>query len=337
MVVPPREAAEKRDGKPVLELDGVQVSFGSGKDGFPVVNGVSLTLEAGKTLGIVGESGCGKSILSLSILRLLPSGAAITGGDIRLSGNSIARLPERDIRKLRGNEISMIFQEPMTALNPVFTVGRQLSEVFETHQGLDRKEARSKAIEILGAVGVPSPEMRIDNYPSQLSGGMRQRVMIAMALACRPKVLIADEPTTALDVTIQAQILELIRALQTKFGTAVIFISHDLGVIAEVSDRIAVLYGGKVVEEADTEDLFSNPRHPYTQGLMRAVPQPDADELPEELFEIPGTVPSPAEKVSGCRFHPRCSVARDICREREPDTLEVAPRHFVACWEARDV
>ncbi|MGV8855874.1 MAG: ABC transporter ATP-binding protein [Devosia sp.] len=319
---------------PLLEIDNLVVDFGSADHRLRVVDGVSLNLVSGETLGIVGESGCGKSILSLSILGLLPSGARVTSGAIRLAGRDLTALSAREITRIRGNEISMVFQEPMTALNPVLSIGEQLAEVFRTHQGAHRSEAKALAVEALRAVGVASPETRVRNYPAQLSGGMRQRVMIAMALACRPKVLIADEPTTALDVTIQAQILDLIGQLRREFNTSVLFISHDLGVIAEVADRVAVLYCGIVVEEAPTASLFDNPRHPYTRGLLAALPQPDAEEVPEQLFEISGTVPTPDLLPSGCRFHPRCSLTTEQCRREAPPMLTVAPGHRVACWEA---
>ena len=317
----------------VLEIADLRIGFGNDSKG-SVVDGVSISLGASETLGIVGESGCGKSILSLSILGLLPGGARITEGSIRLEGQELTTLSARELRALRGDRISMVFQEPMTALNPVLSIGSQLAEVFRAHRGVSRQEARKLAVEALRAVGVASPETRVRNYPAQLSGGMRQRVMIAMALACRPKILIADEPTTALDVTIQAQILELMRNLRREFETSILFISHDLGVIAEVSDRVAVLYAGIVVEEAPTAELFSNPRHPYTRGLLAALPQPDTETLPDVLFEIPGTVPPPDDRPSGCRFHPRCSVAREICRRETPPTAMIGPNHRIACWEA---
>lgn len=323
-----------KNAPPLMEIDNLVVTFGDASSGVRIVDGVSLKLGVAETLGIVGESGCGKSILSLSILQLLPRGATISGGTIRLAGRELTKLSDRDIRDLRGNEISMVFQEPMTALNPVLTIGAQLAEVFRVHQSASRAEARKLAVDALRAVGVASPETRVRSYPAQLSGGMRQRVMIAMALACRPKVLIADEPTTALDVTIQAQILDLIRKLGEDYNTSVIFISHDLGVIAEVSDRVAVLYSGIVVEEAPTAELFDNPRHPYTQGLLAALPQPDAEEAPDQLFEIAGTVPAPGARPQGCRFHPRCAQARERCRSEEPALEAIGPDHRVACWEA---
>lgn len=324
------------DGAPLLEIDRLSIDAIADGGAVRLVDGVSLDLKAGEVLGLVGESGCGKSLLSYSILRLLAPGLHVAGGDIRLDGQSLQALSDREIRAMRGNEISMIFQEPLTALNPVFTIGDQVAEVFRIHQGASKAEARRRAIAALTDVGVPSPEVRVTQYPSDLSGGMRQRVMIAMALACRPKVLIADEPTTALDVTIQAQILELMRGLQKNFGTAIIFISHDLGVVAEVADRIAVLYCGRVVEEAPVAELFGNPRHPYTRGLMRAVPQPDADAMPAVLHEIRGNVPRPGHLPGGCRFHPRCPVARDVCRVSDPQRVTIGADHHVACWEAQN-
>jgi len=318
---------------PLMEIENLSIRFGGDK-GPRIIDGLSLSLNRGETLGIVGESGCGKSILSLSILGLLPSGARVTEGNIRLEGQELTALRGRALRALRGNKISMVFQEPMTALNPVLTVGSQLAEVFRIHRGANRRTARQMAIEALRAVGVASPETRIKAYPAQLSGGMRQRVMIAMALACHPKILIADEPTTALDVTIQAQILDLMRGLRKDFDTSILFISHDLGVIAEVSDRVAVLYSGVVVEEAPTAEIFDNPCHPYTRGLLEALPQPDTETVPETLFEISGTVPPPDSRPTGCRFHPRCPIATDRCRSEEPAITEITPGHRVACWEA---
>lgn len=321
----------------LFEIEDLCVDFGAGTGSQRIIDGVSLNIEAGSTFGIVGESGCGKSILSLSVLRLLPAGAHIASGDIRLSGRSLTALSNRAIRELRGREISMIFQEPMSALNPVFTIGEQLEEVFLVHEGGDRRSARRKSIEALGALGVPAPEIRIGHYPRQLSGGMLQRVMIAMALACRPKLLIADEPTTALDVTIQRQILDLIRNQQEEFGTAVLFISHDLGVIAEVCDHVAVLYSGQIVEESSVDALFDDPRHPYTKGLMRAMPRLDVLGESEELFEIEGSVPSPSSRPRGCPFHPRCGVVRPVCVDRAPllTSIDSDGHHRVACWGER--
>ena len=278
----------------------------------PAVDGISFDLERGGTLGIVGESGCGKSVTSLSIMGLIPSPPGkIVDGEILFEGRDLTKLSEAEMRKIRGNEISMIFQEPMTSLNPVFTIGNQIMEAIMLHQKLDKAAARKKAIEMLSLVGIPSPEKRIDEYPHQLSGGMRQRVMIAMALSCNPKLLIADEPTTALDVTIQAQILDLMRDLQKELGTAIIMITHDLGVIAELVDQVVVMYTGIIVERGDVETIFANPQHPYTQGLLASIPRLDMDV--ERLQAIPGSVPTPGNFPKGCGFHPRCPYAKDIC------------------------
>jgi len=302
------------------------------------VDGVSLEVQTGEVLGIVGESGCGKSVLALSILRLLPIPPAFfAGGEIRFEGRDLLTVSREEIRKIRGNEISMIFQEPMSALNPVFTIGNQLSEVFRVHRGLSAKGARGKSIEMLGVVRVPSPEMRVREYPYQLSGGMRQRAMIAMALACRPKLLIADEPTTALDVTIQAQILELMSELRRELGTAIIMITHDLGVIAETAHRVIVMYLGKVMEEAPTLELFDHPLHPYTRGLMRAIPSAAVTATTGELYEIPGVVPGLLARPSGCSFNPRCPLAQQICVDQEPALREIRPGHRAACWLAEHV
>ena len=302
------------------------------------VDGVSLRVAAGEVLGIVGESGCGKSVLALSILRLLPMPPAVfAGGEIIFRGRNLLTLSEREIRNIRGNEISMIFQEPMTALNPVFTIGNQLAEVFRIHQGASRSEARANAVDMLETVGVPIPGNRVKEYPHELSGGIRQRVMIAMALACRPKLLIADEPTTALDVTIQAQILDLMERLRQELGTAIILITHDLGVIAEISHRVVVIYAGRIMEQATTLELFDRPLHPYTRGLMQAIPSPEATRKSQDLYEIRGVVPSLLALPQGCRFHPRCPYVQDICKEREPGLLEIFPGHWAACWMAGHV
>jgi len=299
---------------------------------------VSLRVAAGEVLGIVGESGCGKSVLALSILRLLPMPPAVfAGGEIIFRGRNLLTLSEREIRNIRGNEISMIFQEPMTALNPVFTIGNQLAEVFRIHQGASRSEARANAVDMLETVGVPIPGNRVKEYPHELSGGIRQRVMIAMALACRPKLLIADEPTTALDVTIQAQILDLMERLRQELGTAIILITHDLGVIAEISHRVVVIYAGRIMEQATTLELFDRPLHPYTRGLMQAIPSPEATRKSQDLYEIRGVVPSLLALPQGCRFHPRCPYVQDICKEREPGLLEIFPGHWAACWMAGHV
>jgi oligopeptide/dipeptide ABC transporter ATP-binding protein len=301
----------------------------------PAVDGVSFDVHRGGTLGIVGESGCGKSVTSLSIMRLVQSPPGrITNGQILFEGRDLLQLSDAEMRKIRGNEISMIFQEPMTSLNPVFTIGNQIMEAIILHQKLDKAAARRKAVEMLSLVGIPSPEKRIDEYPHQLSGGMRQRVMIAMALSCNPKLLIADEPTTALDVTIEAQILDLMRELQQNTGTAIIMITHDLGVIAEMVDNVVVMYTGIVVESADTKTLFTNPKHPYTEGLLGSIPRLDKDV--ERLQAIPGTVPLPGSIREGCGFYPRCPYAKELCTVKRPPAFEVGPGHHCACWRLVD-
>jgi oligopeptide/dipeptide ABC transporter ATP-binding protein len=298
------------------------------------VDGVSLEVSKGEVLGIVGESGSGKSVLSLSVLRLLPMPPAFfAGGEIVFEGRNLLEASDKDIRGIRGNKISMVFQEPMTALNPVFTIGNQLSEVFRTHQNLTSSKATEASIEILKKVGVPAPGDRIRDYPFQLSGGMRQRVIISMALACRPKLLIADEPTTALDVTIQAQILDLMKGLQDELGTAILMITHDLGVIAEMTHRVVVMYAGKIMEASPTLELFDHPLHPYTQGLMKAIPSADKQSDNDELYEIKGAVPSLLDLPSGCKFNTRCNRSTEICTEKEPELSEIRPGHWVACWE----
>ena len=302
------------------------------------VDGVSFDIDRGETLGLVGESGCGKSVTSLSVMRLIPEPPGKTvGGEIRYRGQDLFQISDDDMRKVRGNDIAMIFQEPMTSLNPVFTCGYQIDEAVILHQGLNPTQAREKTVEMLKLVGIPDPEQRANEYPHQLSGGMRQRVMIAMALSCNPDVLIADEPTTALDVTIQAQILELLEKLQTELGMAVLMITHDLGVIAEVADRVAVMYAGKVVEMSEVNRIFKTPRHPYTIGLLESIPK--LNEQKETLSVIPGTVPEATRFPVGCRFAPRCAQADDVCLREEPPLLaieedEVAGTQQVACWFA---
>ncbi len=296
------------------------------------VDGVSFELYPGETLGIVGESGSGKTVTSLSVLRLIPEppGHIRPGSYIEFEGRNLLTLAPAELRAIRGNQIAMIFQEPMTSLNPVFTVGDQIAEAAIIHQGLSRKAARARAIEMLTLVGIPDPAERVDHYPHQLSGGMRQRVMIAMALVCHPKVLIADEPTTALDVTIQAQILELLERLQRELGMAIMLITHDLGVVAGTADRVVVMYAGQVVETATTAELFARPRHPYTEGLLAAVPRVDTPR--ERLRAIPGAVPAATDWPAGCRFHPRCPYAWDKCRTAEPPLLDAGPAHQARCW-----
>ena len=317
----------------LLRIQNLQTFFRTPRGTAKAVDGVSLDVDEGEVLGIVGESGCGKSVLALSILRLLPRPPAFfAGGEIHFMGKDLLTSSPDEIMEIRGNRISMIFQEPMTALNPVFTVGNQLAEVFRVHRGVRGTEARQSSVEMLARVGVPAPERRIKEYPYQLSGGMRQRVMIAMALTCRPSLLLADEPTTALDVSIQAQILELMMALKAELNTAILLITHDLGVVAEVTRRVAVMYTGRIMEEAPTVDLFEHPLHPYTRGLMASIPRADASFETGSLNEIKGVVPSVAALPPGCHFEPRCPEALDACRTHAPALEEVRPGHRVACW-----
>jgi peptide/nickel transport system ATP-binding protein/oligopeptide transport system ATP-binding protein len=318
---------------PLLRIEGLRTAFRTGVGEIAAVDGVDLEVPRGRTLGIVGESGCGKSMLSLSIMRLVPPPGRIANGRVALDGRNLLDLPPSAMREVRGSEVAMIFQEPMTSLNPVHPIGRQITEAMRAH---DRRatdaELRDRAIEALKRVRIPEPARRFAEYPHQLSGGMRQRVMIAMALACRPKLLIADEPTTALDVTVQAQILDLLRELQAETGMSVILITHDLGVVAEMADEIAVMYAGKVVERATAEDLFASPQHPYTLGLLGSVPRLDEDR--DRLLAIEGAVPPPFALPQGCRFHPRCPFAIDACTRAQPPLEEVAPGHRAACIRA---
>ncbi|MDV2887404.1 ABC transporter ATP-binding protein [Alkalihalophilus pseudofirmus] len=316
----------------IIQVRDLRTSFFTDQGEVKAVDGVTFDVPKGKTLGIVGESGSGKSITSLSILRLIQNPGKVVGGEMIFKGEDLLKKSEAKMRKIRGNEISMIFQEPMTSLNPVYTVGEQIGEAFRIHEGLGKKKAIERSIEMLKLVGIPSPEQRVHQYPHELSGGMRQRVMIAMALACNPELLIADEPTTALDVTIQAQILELMKDLQDRLGMSIIMITHDLGVVAETCDYVAVMYCGKVVEYASIKDLFKNPRHPYTVGLLNSLPRHDIDLDGEELSVIKGSVPSPADMPKGCRFAPRCPFASDICRERLPELEEDENGNQIRCW-----
>jgi len=297
------------------------------------VNGVSLHVNEGETLAVVGESGCGKSVTAMSVLRLIPEPPAKLAGSIRFGGRELFELNDHEMRSIRGNEISMIFQEPMTSLNPVLTVGRQIRETLRLHQGLDKRAAHARAIEMLALVGIPDPRSRARQFPHQLSGGMRQRVMIAIALACNPKLLIADEPTTALDVTIQAQILDLMHDLKRRVGAAIVLITHDLGVVAEVAQRVMVMYAGYKVEEAPVAELFSTPRHPYTRGLLGAVPKlgSSLEGVNVRLAEIPGQVPDSSQRLEGCVFADRCGLVTDLCRKSAPVLEAKAPRHFAAC------
>jgi oligopeptide/dipeptide ABC transporter ATP-binding protein len=329
--------AQTAGGERIVELKDLKTYFFSRDGVVRAVDGVSYHLNRGETLGVVGESGCGKSVSALSILRLIPDPPGrIVSGEILFEGENLLLRDESEMQKIRGNEISMIFQEPMTSLNPVLTVGHQISEAVMLHQGLSRKDAMAKSEEMLRIVHIPEAHRRVSEYPHQLSGGMRQRVMIAMALSCNPKVLIADEPTTALDVTIQAQILDLMLELQDKLGTAIIMITHDLGVIAEVAKRVVVMYAGKKVEEAPVEVLFAQPRHPYTKGLLASIPRLDvaAKQVPgrSRLQEIKGMVPSLHNLPKGCLFEPRCPYATDECRNEYPPLESRPSGHLVACW-----
>ncbi|MCL7749878.1 ABC transporter ATP-binding protein [Halalkalibacter alkaliphilus] len=316
----------------ILEVRDLRTSFFTENFEVKAVDGVNFSVPKGKTLGVVGESGSGKSITSLSILRLIQNPGKVVGGQVLFKGTDLLEKTEAQMRKIRGNEISMIFQEPMTSLNPVYTVGQQIGESFQIHEKLNKKQSIERSIEMLKLVGIPSPEKRVHQYPHELSGGMRQRVMIAMALACNPELLIADEPTTALDVTIQAQILELMKDLQNRLGMSIIMITHDLGVVAETCDYVAVMYCGKVVEYASVDELFRNPRHPYTVGLLNSLPRHDVDLENEELSVIKGAVPSPADMPIGCRFSPRCPHASDICVERLPELEEDESGNQIRCW-----
>jgi peptide/nickel transport system ATP-binding protein len=323
-------------GAPLLEVEDLRTHFFTRDGVVRAVDGVSFSIEPGETLALVGESGCGKSVTSLSIMRLIASPPGrVVGGSIRFDGRDLLGLTEPEMRKVRGNDISMIFQEPMTSLNPVLTIGRQIAESLVLHRSMTRGDAMARAIELLRLVNIPEPARRAGEYPHQMSGGMRQRVMIAMALACDPKLLIADEPTTALDVTIQAQILDLMRELQAKTGTAILLITHDLGVVAEMAQRVVVMYAGRKVEEAPVGELFARPRHPYTRGLMNSMPRLGASHgARERLQEIPGMVPSLREPLAGCAFAARCAYAVEGCRARVPAFEPKAPGHAVACWEA---
>jgi len=306
---------------PLLEVSGLRTEFATKKGRVVAVDGIDFTLRRGEILGIAGESGCGKSVTSLSILRLLPEYALISSGRILMNGRNLLSLSEEQMCDVRGNQIAMIFQDPMTSLNPVLSLATQMIEPFVVHQGMTKVQGRQKALEMLKKVGIPSPEQRLDEYPHQLSGGMRQRVMIAMALSCNPQLLIADEPTTALDVTTQAQILDLMRELRNDLGTAVMLITHDLGVVAEMADNVLVMYAGKAVEYSSAEELFRQPKHPYTQGLLQSIPRLEEDE--ELLYTIPGTVPNQYQKIKGCAFRARCPKAMPICAEKEPEAYEV--------------
>ena len=333
----------ERGGAPLLAVEGLQTSFFTRRGTVKAVDGVDFSLWPGETLAIVGESGCGKSVTALSLMRLVPDPPGrIVGGSVKLAGVDLLALDEEAMRDVRGKDVAMIFQEPMTSLNPVLTIGNQIAEVLLLHERLGRAQAWQKAIDMLRLVRISEPEQRAKDYPHQLSGGMRQRAMIAMALACNPKVLLADEPTTALDVTIQAQILTIILELQRKLGTAVILITHDLGVVAETAQRVIVMYAGRKVEEASVDDLFAHPQHPYTRGLMASIPRlavmlGDDETAPARLQEIPGMVPALSDLPVGCVFAPRCAHAEDRCRAAFPAYEEKRPGHWAACWRSREI
>ena len=315
----------------LLEVRNLRTYFYTQEGVVKAVDGVSYGVSEGEALGIVGESGCGKSVSALSIMRLIPPPGRIVGGEIIFEGRDLLGLEDEEMRRLRGNRIAMIFQDPMTSLNPVLTINRQISEALELHMGLTRSQARKRTVELLEMVGIPSAADRIDDYPHQFSGGMRQRVMIAMALACNPKLLIADEPTTALDVTIQAQIIDLVKKLRKELGTAVIWITHDLGVVAGLCDKVAVMYAGRVVESAPVLELFASPSHPYTLGLLRSIPRLD-ESRKARLVPIDGLPPDLIDPPEACDFAPRCVFAKDICRNKRPELRLVGPDHRIACW-----
>ena len=326
--------------RPLLSVQDLQTQFATPGGVVRAVDGLSFDVGAGETVAIVGESGCGKSVTSMSILRLIQEPPGRIGGRILFEGRDLLQVSEAEMRRLRGNTISMIFQEPMTSLNPVLTIGRQIGEAVRLHEGASASQAEARAVEMLTLVGIPAPARRVREYPHQLSGGMRQRVMIAMALACNPKLLIADEPTTALDVTIQAQILDLMRDLQARLGSAILLITHDLGVVAETAQRVVVMYAGRKVEEAPVAELFANPQHPYTRGLLGAVPRlGSASETGvkagrSRLAEIPGLVPSLRQRIVGCAFAGRCQSATELCRAVAPAVAEKRPGHYAACHYA---
>ena len=318
----------------LLEVKGLKTHFFTDDGVSPAVDGVDYKVRKGETLGVVGESGCGKSVTALSIMGLIPNPPGkIVGGDILFDGQSLLQLSEEQMRKIRGNKISMIFQEPMTSLNPVYTIGNQISEALKLHQGMNTKEALDRSTEMLKLVGIPSPARRVHEYPHQLSGGMRQRAMIAMALSCNPRLLIADEPTTALDVTIQAQILDLMVSLKEELNTAIMLITHDLGVVAESAARVVVMYAGRVVEESDVYRIFENPLHPYTEGLLRSIPRLDLSAKKQQrLKEIAGVVPILSQLPEGCSFWPRCEKKKDICTREKPELKANSADHLVRCW-----
>ncbi len=320
-------------GDPVLAVEDLTTRFHTEEGTVKAVDGVSFSLYEGETLGIVGESGSGKSVTALSVMGLIDSPGRIERGTVRYRGEDLLEKSEAEMRGIRGNEVAMVFQDPMTSLNPVFTVGRQIGRVLQEHTDRSAEQARARTIELMADVGIPDPESRVDDYPHQFSGGMRQRALLAMAISCDPDVLIADEPTTALDVTIEAQIFEVLDDLQTKYGMSVVLITHDLGVVAGTCDRVAVAYAGRIVERATVDDLFANPRHPYTRGLMRSIPRLRANT--DRLTPIEGTVPNLTNLPSGCSFHPRCPHATEVCTQYDPELRTVEPEREAACVHAR--
>ncbi|SFG07724.1 ABC transporter ATP-binding protein [Sporolactobacillus nakayamae] len=320
--------------QPLLEIKHLKTQFFTSKGIVPGADDVSLTIDKGKIVGVVGESGCGKSVTALSIMQLISEPGKIVGGEILFDGRDLLKSSKQQMYTIRGNEISMIFQEPMTSLNPVYPVGKQVAETLLIHNSHLSKEAAKKAvINMFELVGIPDAKRRFQVYPHQLSGGLRQRIMIAMALICKPKLLIADEPTTALDVTIEAQILQLLKDLQEEIDTSIMIITHNLGVVAEVCDDVYVMYAGKVVEHSDVFELFDHPKHPYTKGLLKSMPRSDVDEQRRKLYSIKGMVPNMLRPPQGCRFHPRCSEAMDICKKTEPTVVTINEQHCVSCWK----
>jgi peptide/nickel transport system ATP-binding protein/oligopeptide transport system ATP-binding protein len=322
------------DGNPVLDIRELRTSFHTDKGDVRAVDGVSLSIPQGATLGVVGESGCGKTVLALSVMRLVPiPPGEILSGEIFLDGVDLLKLGGEEMRRVRGKRISMIFQEPMTSLNPVLNVGEQIAEIVRLHEGKTKKEALAHAIEMLKMVGIDSPEKRVRDFPHQLSGGMRQRIMIAMALSCRPRLMIADEPTTALDVTVQAQILELMDELKAKINTSILLITHDLGIIAHFAQAVAIMYAGKIVEQAAVDEFFASPLHPYSLGLIAALPTiTEGWDRKKRLKTISGNVPDMSTQIPGCAFQDRCGYVMDLCRKREPELIEITPGHLVRCW-----
>ncbi|MEH7123751.1 ABC transporter ATP-binding protein [Bacillus sp. JJ1773] len=314
----------------LLEVENLTTKFSTSKGDVTAINNISLKVDRGETVCIVGESGCGKSMTVLSILGLLPKNGKIAAGKVKFQGKELNTLSKEQMREIRGKEISMIFQEPMTALNPVFTIGFQLRESLMIHTKMTKKQANERAIGLLDKVGIPSSKKRLEQYPHELSGGMRQRVMIAMALASNPALLLADEPTTALDVTIQAQILGLIQDLKDQYNMGLLLITHDMGVVAEIADRVIIMYAGKIVEEGTVEEIFTSQKHPYTEGLLKSVP--DVDNPDFKLQPIPGTLPNISDEIPGCRFHPRCKYAMDICKKKDPISFTFSPDHYTNCW-----